>query len=84
MIAALQSSLSAKDMELEVNMKCFTQGLHQTFTSMSTENMSESLTPSTPICHGNGAFLQPCALVRTENILKMETSFENHDLIIVM
>ena len=45
MIAALQSSLSAKDMELEVNMKCFTQGLHHTFTSIHTENMSESMTP---------------------------------------
>ena len=47
MIAALQSSLSAKDMELEVNMKCSTQGLHHTFSSIHTENMSESMTPYT-------------------------------------
>ena len=43
MIAALQSSLSAKDMELEVNMKCILQGLLQAFTSRSTENMCKSI-----------------------------------------
>ena len=99
MIAALQSSLSAKDLELEVNMKYILLRLYIVLLPQWAQRNRPNLwlpshTPqkfknaalflrgsglsSTLIRHQNGAFRQPCVLVRTENILKTEV-FENDD-----